>query len=180
MTSRYSADDYTGAALSLLPRGPIWSADPNSVQGKVMGAIARCLQRCDEAACALLVDAFPATTEQLLPEWEASLGLPDPIVGPGATDDQRRGQILARLVGAGGQSRQRYIAFAALLGFEISIGNYATFRVGVSTVETPIYDSSWTNVWSVHVISNTGGLDVAVLKAELDAIKPAETTIIIV
>jgi uncharacterized protein YmfQ (DUF2313 family) len=163
-----------------MPRGPAWSDDPSSVQGRVLGALALSLYRSDEAASDLLVDAFPATTEQLLPEWEASLGLPDPIVGPGGTDDQRRSQVVARLVGAVGQSRQRFIDFAAQLGFVIAIGNYATFRVDVSTVETPVYDSSWTDVWSVHVTSNPGGLDVAVLKAELDAIKPAETTIILI
>jgi len=174
MTSRFSADDYAGAARALMPRGPAWSDDPSSVQGRTVGALAQALQRSDAAAAQLLVDAFPATANAALAEWEATLGLP----GEGSPD-QRRARIVARLVGAGGQSRARFIALAATLGFTIAIETFAPLRVGTLAAGAPAYDAAWTHAWRVRILANSGGLPPAILKAELDAVRPAETIIIL-
>lgn len=179
MTARFAAEDYGTAALALLPRGAVWSNDAASVQGRLLAALALSLWRSDAAAQQLLGDAFPGTTAALLAEWEATLGLPDPVVGPATTDDQRRDQVIARLVGAGGQSRARFIGFAAQLGFAITIGNFAPFRAGRSSAGSPVYSEAWSDVWSIHVAANSSGLDPAALKALLDEIRPATTTVIV-
>jgi uncharacterized protein YmfQ (DUF2313 family) len=116
----------------------------------------------------------------MLPEWEQTLGLPDPITGPGSTIDQRRAEVVARLVGAGGQSRERFIEFAASLGFTITIGNYSPLRIGHFNAGDEARSAAWLDVWAVHVTANTGNLSNDDLKAELDAIRPAETTVILV
>lgn len=174
VTSRFTADDYAGAALALLPRGPAWSNDPTSVQGRTVGALAQSLTRNDAAASQLLVDAFPTTADALLAEWEATLGLS----GEG-TADQRRSRVVARLIGAGGQSRARYIALAGTLGFTIAITVHAPLRVGHFVAGMAVHGSIWINVWRVTILANLGGLSPATLKSELDAVRPAETTIIL-
>lgn len=176
MTARFSAADYGAAASAMMPRGAAWANDPGSVQGKTMAALALAFWRSDADAVQLLADAYPATTTALLAEWEASLGLA-PAAGSSAL--QRRAQIVARLVGAGGQSRARFIAFAATLGFSIQIDNFAPLRVGHFRAGDAARSRSWIDVWRVRVVANTGGLAVQTLKAELDAIRPAETTIIL-
>lgn len=163
-----------------MPRGRVWRDDPDSVQGLILGGIAASFERSDATASAILAGSLPGAAESyFLPDWEAALGLPDPCAGTTPTFAQRRDQVRARFIGSGGQSRQRFIDYAATLGFIITITNFAPFRVGHSTVGQPLAGDAWTFVWGVDVVSNPGGLSTDVLKCELDAIKPAETTVIL-
>lgn len=176
MTARFSADDYAGAARALAPRGPAWANDPASVQGKTLAALALTLWRSDAAAVQLLRDAAPGTTTALIDEWEASVGLAAPV---GATIEQRRSRVLARLIGAGGQSRGRFIAFAAALGFTIAIDNFAPLRVGHFRAGDAVFGNAWGSAWRVRILASQGLMTTDQLKAELDAIRPAETIILI-
>jgi uncharacterized protein YmfQ (DUF2313 family) len=177
MTARFSLADYAGALLSLLPRGRAWSGDPQSTQYATLTGLAGVMEQVDGDAVDLIADGFPATAVNLLPEWEQSLGLPDPCAGPSPTVSQRQAQVAARFAGGGGQSRQRFIDYAATLGFEISITVYAPFCSGRNTCGQPVYGQAWAFAWSVQVLSNTSGLPNSVLECELNAIKPAETTL---
>lgn len=176
MTAQFTADDYASAARALAPRGPAWANDPASIQGKTLAALALTLWRSDAAAVQLLKDSAPGTTIALIDEWEASVGLAAPV---GATIEQRRSRVLARLIGAGGQSRCRFIAFAAALGFTIAIDNFAPLRVGHFRVGDAVYGNAWGSAWRVRIIASQGLMTTDQLKAELDAIRPAETIILI-
>ncbi len=171
----YSADDYAGAIRALLPRGRVWQAEPGSGQGNLVDALAKGWARLDAKAWTLLEQSLPGQNLDLVPEWEASLGLPDPCIGADATLQQRAAQVLSRFVAGGGQSTSFFIAFAAALGFEITISMVAPFRVETGTVETPLYEAEWLFAWVVHVISNTSGLSNDVLLCELNSLKPAHT-----
>lgn len=177
MTARFSLADYASALRALMPRGRVWSDDPESIQGKVLTSLAGAMERSDAAAADLLADVFPATTTDLLTEWESSLGLPDPCVGEGATLEQRRAQVVARLVAGGGLSAARYIAFAAELGFTITIQTFAPFRVGVNHCGDALYSGLDAFAWGVTIVSNTSGLPDEVLRCELEAIRPGETVV---
>lgn len=178
MPSRYSTEDYAAAARALLPRGRVWSDEPDSVQMRVLAGLAGAFQRSDEAANRLLLNSLPGSNVDLLKEWEASLGLPDPCGGPDQTVQQRQAQVLARFIGGGGQNRQRFIDFAATLGFTITILNYAPFRCGVSGAGDPVGGQEWNDIWGVTIVSNAYGIANDVLLCELNTIKPAETMII--
>lgn len=180
MSARFSVADYAQALRSLMPRGRVWQEDPGSVQGRVLTALAQALERSDAAAVALIADAFPASTLDLLPEWEASMGLPDPCAGPSATIEQRRAQVVARFVAGGGMSAPRYIAFAADLGFTITIQTYAPFRVSLDHVGQGLASRDWSFAWGVTIESNTSGLAPEVLLCELEAIRPAETVVFLI
>ncbi|KQN00577.1 YmfQ family protein [Sphingomonas sp. Leaf25] len=174
---RYSGQDYAGAAQALLPTGRVWPAG-DSVQASVFRAFAETFVRSDGVAGALLDTALPGSVTPMLPEWEATLGLPDRCAGEHPDLQQRLDQVRGRFFGAGGQSRQRFIDFAAALGFTITITNYAPFRAGLSTVGNPIASDAWTFVWGVTIVETTGALSPAVLQCEFEAVKPAETTLI--
>src|SRR5260363_17238 len=75
----------------------------------------------------LLRDICISSTVELLPEWEATLGLPDPCTGPLSTVQARRAQAVARFANTGGQSAAHFIRMAAQLGYAISITCYAPF-----------------------------------------------------
>lgn len=180
MAARFTRADYAGALLALFPRGGVWNEGPDSEQGKVRTALGATFERVDADASNLLALSLPGDNPDLLTEWEATLGLPDPCIGPDATLEQRQASVRARFLGsAGGQSRSRYIAYAAELGFEITITNFQPFRVGRSTVGMPLYSDAWTFVWGVTIVANHGDLSPDVLLCEFDAMKPAETTVIL-
>src|SRR5579883_2631705 len=111
------AADFLAALQALMPRGRVWPQDPDATETAVLSGLAKAYERQTARANALLVDAFPATTFELLPEWEETLGLPDPCIGDSPTIEQRVGQVVARFAQAGGQSVAFFTAYAEALGF---------------------------------------------------------------
>jgi uncharacterized protein YmfQ (DUF2313 family) len=171
----FSADDYAAAMANLLPRGRAWPRDPDTNLMRLMGALAPTYQRNGATAAALVADIFPRTTTALIPEWEETLGLPDPCSPLNPTTEQRRAAILAKFIASGGQSAPYFISVAAALGYTITVTNYSPqtwaigagqttvsyFAVGQSTVGDPL--ASWGN---------------AILECRLKQIKPAHTILL--
>lgn len=191
--SRFSKEDYRDGLLRLMPRGRIWRRDPGSVLAALATGLGNALQRLDAAAQTLLVDAFPATTDQLLPEWEKSLGLPDPCAGQTPTIQQRRAQVLARFANTGGQNVAFLTTFAKNLGYDIEITQYTPFRVGQNTAGQALNSADWAYAWTVNspqltaTFFRTGVSAVGeplvvwgndVLQCELIRVAPAHTTLL--
>lgn len=195
---RFTASDYAAALRALFPRGRVWPAEADSQQSVAIAAIAEDLEQLDADANDLLADSFPASAVHLLPEWEETLGLPDPCLGDFPTIAQRQAQVVARLIGAGGQSKQFFIDFAAKLGFVIEISEFAPSRIGRIRCGNHLAGADWAHTWLVTVISGDGGVLLAafrtgvgrmgdhlasdavtypVLECELKALKPAHTQI---
>lgn len=130
-----SADDFLVGIQNLLPPGKAWSRSSDSLMTQVLRTWAVGQARAHARQVNLLSDAFPATAYELLPEWEASEGLPDPCAGLSPTDTQRRNQVLARLKNQGGQTIATFVAFAAELGVTITIDELSNWRVGENGVE---------------------------------------------
>jgi uncharacterized protein YmfQ (DUF2313 family) len=158
-----TADDIVAAYQRLLPRGRIWSHDPDSVQARVLGLLAPTYVRQTQRQNALLVDAFPSTTSELLPEWEATLGLPDPCTPLAPTLAQRKSAVLAKFIAAGGQSKPYIVAVAAALGWPgVTITEYAPFRAGISRAGDPAMDATWAFGFRINV---PAAVDVQYFKA---------------
>jgi uncharacterized protein YmfQ (DUF2313 family) len=187
-----TSSDYLRAFQGLMPRGRVWPRDPDAVQTQVFTGLTQIYGRQTARSNYLLVDSFPATTYELLPEWELTLGLPDPCAGESPTVQQRRAQVVARLANAGGQSAAYYIGFAAQLGYGITITNFAPFRCGQSRCGQQLGNTDWFFVWSANAPLNTvvrfaAGQSAAgeplaswgntVLQCELSAIAPAHTVL---
>ena len=189
----FSSSDFLSAFQALLPRGAVWPREPEAVQTQALAALMPTWSRLAERDENLLVDAFPATTDELLPEWEASLGLPDPCAGESPTIQQRQAQVLARFAGAGGQSIAYLTSFAAQLGFAITIQQFAPARAGLLRAGQPAYGTAWAFAWQVTTAGTTtvrfragasaageplGSWESAVLQCELQRLGPAHTTVI--
>lgn len=128
----YCASDYLGALQALMPRGRIWPRDVSSVQAKVLAGLTRVYEVQNQRANNLLVDAFPRTAAELLPEWEATLGLTSTSAGPAATVAARQALVVARLIGSNGIAADDFAGYAALLGYSITVKGNAPFRCGQS------------------------------------------------
>ncbi|MGS0648893.1 YmfQ family protein [Komagataeibacter melomenusus] len=187
----FATSDFRTALLNLLPRGRIWSREPDGMPYQIAGVWAPTFQRSGQSAGGLIADAFPSTTANLLPEWEATLGLPDPCAGESPTVELRRAQVVARLTDNGGASVAYFIAFAATLGFDITITEFAPSRFG-RKFGTPFGGDAWAHTWQVNApqftvtplrFGNAFGEPFAtwgstVLQCELTARKPAHTILI--
>jgi uncharacterized protein YmfQ (DUF2313 family) len=72
-----TADDYRALCQNLLPSGPAWSREPDAFTTRLLDAWAQELARIDARVDALIEEADPRTTTELLPDWERNYGLPD-------------------------------------------------------------------------------------------------------
>lgn len=185
--------DYLRAFQALMPRGRVWPKDPDAEQTAVFTGLTQIYARNTARANQLLVDAFPGTTYELLPEWEATLGLPDPCAGSAPTIQQRRNQVVARLANSGGQSIAYFVNFAAQLGYTVTITQYAQARAGMLRAGDPCNGYDWNFAWKVNapLASLTNAVAGAmaagdplvawgnnVLECEFRSVMPAHTVLI--
>ncbi|MBW5825232.1 YmfQ family protein [Yersinia kristensenii] len=148
--SRYSVNEYTAALQSLMPGGLVWPKISGGVQTSTLRALARSYQRSDEDARDLLDAAFPSTATAMLPEWEATLGLPD-LCAIGEIDSmiQRQRAVVSKLFGIGGQSVAYFIRVAEALGYTISITQYRQACAGMSVCGDAINGEEWPFTWLI-------------------------------
>jgi uncharacterized protein YmfQ (DUF2313 family) len=191
--SLYAVGDYVAALQRLLPRGRAWPRDPTANLTALVAGLAPTFARLDARAQGLLADAFPVQPVELLPEWEATLGLPDPCAGPAPTLQQRQAQAKARFTNLGGQSIDFLKSYAADLGFAITITEYTVFRAGGSRAADPCNGAAWAYAFQVSTLLKTetafvagdsaageplATWDDAVLECELARVAPAHAPIV--
>jgi uncharacterized protein YmfQ (DUF2313 family) len=145
--------DYLYQFQRLLPRGRVWHRGWGTLQAQDLLTLMPTWSRLDARAAQEIVDAFPCSTVELLPEWEASLGLPDPCTGPLPTLQQRTAAVCAKFAARGGQSMEYFIHLAAALGFQIEIQTFKPFYAGQGQAGTPLYSEAWAYAWRVIVQS---------------------------
>lgn len=182
----YSAADYLAAFQALMPRGAAWPRDPDAMQTRVAAGLAPSAVRLDAAGNQLLIEVVPSTADALLPEWEESVGLPFETVGPAPTLAKRRRAVLALLVGERGFSRSSLTAFAAFLGFDLTLTLFAPFRASQNSVGQPLTDLKWANTVMIKITPSAsppfadavGVWDRAFCLAGLAKMAPAHLTVL--
>jgi uncharacterized protein YmfQ (DUF2313 family) len=140
--------DYQQAMLRLLPRGRVWRGDSASNLSATLLALAPTYTRSMAAAAQVLIDADPATTENLLAEWEASLGLPDPCTVSSPSIEQRQAAVRAKFGARGALTKDYFIALAAALGFSVTITEFSPASVG-RPCGLPLCGAAWAFAWEV-------------------------------
>lgn len=89
---------YEEQASALLPPGRIWTRRPDSTLHRLLLAFSDLFSSVHSAAAQLLVELYPPSTVDLLPEWERLLGLPDECAaGLDQTLQERRARVVERL-----------------------------------------------------------------------------------
>jgi uncharacterized protein YmfQ (DUF2313 family) len=151
----YSATDYLAQFQRLLPRGRVWHRGVGLVQDADLLTLMPAWVRLHLRLNDLIAQIFPCTTTELVPEWEASLGLPDPCTGPLPTLQQRQAAVCAKFKARGGQTKAYFIAVAASLGYTIEITEFAPFRAGQNRAGDPDYGADWAYAWRVSAIADT-------------------------
>ena len=182
MISQRSAADYLAALLALLPRGRALSKTVGSVINRLMAGLSSSFARLDALGASLLRER-PDTTDYLLPEWEATLGLPDECQD-NPTVAERKAAVLARFTGVGGETAGFYEAYAAALGYNVIAAAYdptvggRPFLMDYSGMEDPIGDGFGTGGGDLFTYYISGPVIDAYLECEMIAVQPAHTTLI--
>jgi uncharacterized protein YmfQ (DUF2313 family) len=172
---QYVDADFLAGMQALLPTGPAWPRDPDAVVTQVLAALVPLYTANAAAASGLLADAFPVSPVNLLPEWQATLGLPDPCAGQNPTLQAEQEQVATRFVATGGQSIPYFVSVAATLGFPITITQFRPFRFGDSFGQL-LYGEPWAFAWQVNAPPlGNGSSGNNVLVCELQRIAPAHT-----
>jgi uncharacterized protein YmfQ (DUF2313 family) len=194
MTSQvYQTQDWINSFLGELPQGRLWDKSLDSPLYQVVASLMPNIAALSDDATNLIVDAFPATTVDLLPEWQATLGMPDACsIGQNLTLLQAQQQVLARFIGAGGQSVPFLIAYALALGYAITITEYSTFKAGTGKAGGIITSAGIAFSWLVTLPaqqilyflagSSTAGqkletVENQIIQCELQRICPAHTNL---
>jgi uncharacterized protein YmfQ (DUF2313 family) len=171
---RFPVAAYAGLLQQLLPRGRAWPRSSDATLTAVLQGIAPVFADSDARALGLLVDMFPATVDGMLPEWQATLGLPELVGYTGDDLPTEQLQVVAALTDSGGQSAAYFVALAATLGLSITVTSYRPATVD-SPVSGPIYGVAWAHAWEV---SATADADYDPLHVLFERYKPAHTTIV--
>jgi uncharacterized protein YmfQ (DUF2313 family) len=147
----YTTTDYATQFQRLLPRGVIWRRGWGEVQEADLLVLMPLWARLHLRLNDLITQIFPCSTTELLPEWEASLGLPDPCIGPLPTLQQRTAAVCAKFSARGGQSREYFTRLAASTGLQIEIQEFRPFEASISRAGDPLYDEAWAFAWRIVV-----------------------------
>ncbi|ABE45631.1 YmfQ family protein [Polaromonas sp. JS666] len=112
-----TVSQYVAHLQALLPQGPAWSREPDSVTTKLLQGLAEELARLDARFDDLVEETDVRSTTELLTDWERVLGLPDDCLADQALSlIERRRLAQQRLVEQGGQSASYFLGLAELLG----------------------------------------------------------------
>ena len=94
----------------------------------------------------LIAEIFSCTTLQLIAEWEETLGILDECTGPLG---DHAGNPALKFSARGGQSKAYFISLAEQLGYEITITEFAPFRVGINRIGDPLSGEGWAHTWQI-------------------------------
>ncbi|MDD2109305.1 YmfQ family protein [Pseudomonas asiatica] len=146
-----TAAEYREQLKALLPLGQAFPRDPGTTLHNLLDGMSTELARVDARAEVLLREVNPATTMEMLTDWERVAGLPDKCAGTlESTVQGRRNALLAKLTATGGQSKDYFIAIAASLGYEVTIEEFRPFRAGVSEAGDALTNGDWIFTWRMH------------------------------
>lgn len=110
--------DYVSLLQNAMPVGLAWARAAKSFVTQLLTGIAIEFARVDTRALNVIRESDPRETTELINEWEAFTGLPDPCVTTGQTLEQRRVAVCSKLLMEGGQSVEYLLSIAQNLGYE--------------------------------------------------------------
>ncbi len=145
----HSVEQWSDALLQQMPRGRAWPRDPEAYLPKYVSGFAQRLADLELSADALLLEMRPETTVQLLPEWEAYLGLPE-CESTSQSFELRRAAVVEKYHRKGGLQTWQIELIASALGFTVKLYEQWPHHV-LRDINYPLYPASTRFVLRVDV-----------------------------
>lgn len=148
-----SQEAYLEQLQGLLPTGSAWAQQPEYNLTDLLDVVAAELALIDERIINLIKEADPRNTIEMLEDWETEYGLPDLCTNAVASLQERRAELISKVIGKGGQSKPYFIKVASILGYPITIEEYKPFICGISECGDDLNGApSVRFYWRVHVL----------------------------
>lgn len=188
----HTTDEHATSIGQYLPGGPLFNSSlrPDTTFRKFLVGLGQEFQRAEEQLGLLSSEIDPRSTTLFIEEWEQNVGIPDSCFIVANTLEERRTNILIKLVSSGVQTEQDFIDLGALLGFTITIEQPVESFV-LPQIVPFIVNSIGENrfIWIVKgdfiltplpqiVPFIVGGTETTVLECVFNLLKPATTFII--
>lgn len=141
---------YLAQLKALIPPGRAWSRERGTTLGAFLEAAAHELAEIDGEAVALLLDIRPATTTELLPDWERVAGLPDNCSSLASTLVERRASLLTKIVTRLNLNPSTFEEIGLSFGVVLTVEEHDQTRAGTSTTLNT-GGGRWRHVWWVTV-----------------------------
>lgn len=171
-------DRYTEQLIQLQPPGIGLPTDEDSHWVKILAGTAQEYERIHGRIDDLANEVQLLSGTELLSEWEAVLGLPDPCAPPPTDPDLRRQRIRAKLAETGGQSAAYFIGIANALGITVDITQWQPFEIGISGMGDPVGGGEQTLVWQMNFLGTPDAERVALIKCIVSRAAPAHTLVL--
>lgn len=120
----------------LYPKGLAWNREQGLLDSFNESAAAE-LQKIDERTLALVREADPRKTEELIGDWENDFGLPDECTPLAATLEGRRQAVVAKINLRGCMTPAWYKRLANDLGYDVDLVEWRPFVCGLSQTGAP-------------------------------------------
>lgn len=170
---------YLKLHLRVLPRGRAWAKEVGSLLYELMDGMKQEWVRVHERALLLLEESQPETCNELLPEWEQFLKLPDDCDLDAQEFEDRRNQVIAKYRLKGGQSPAFMVALAERLGYTVTTRNYLPFQCGRSACGDSLYtDPLWSHWWEMKAPAATTNREL--LECSIRRAKPHHTELLFI
>ena len=140
-----TADESHRLLASHLPQGKLWEAafDVDSNMGKLVRGLSAEFIRLQILCQTLAVEMNIDTADQLITEWEQSVGIPNDCFSTNGTLEERRLQVKGLFSNfAGVQTAGDFVRVAALFGITVTIEAGSLFGGFPLVFPTMFFDSS--------------------------------------
>jgi len=172
MAVSIGTNGYKDSLRSLVPPGIAWKGEKFL---ELIDAFAVELARFEGSATYLQGEVFPATTEDLLPDWERLAGLPDKDFPLPADIEARRQTLISRLSIIASPTKTEIERVALAGGFVIRLDEIQPFRVGISSVGDPVAGNEWLFIFYVNTFAGLSANEQIRLISIVKRFKPAHT-----
>lgn len=177
-----SVEEYKRLFLSLLPKGSLWTRNPNSLIVKFFKGLAKEFNRLDLSINDLFTENFVTTTTELLIEHETDFDLPEEGFSLADTTQGRRDELLAALVKRGEQDKAYFEEIAENLGYDITITEFTPFWCGVGQCGDPCGDQNNLFYWRINIlissVTEPYEVNISKLIAKFQKLKPGHTHVL--
>ena len=157
MADVIAPEGYLGQLQALLPRGAAWPRERTATLTSLLEVLAEELARTDGSAAALLDEIIPATTLDLLPDWERVTGIPDACSQTEvSTRPVRRSLVLSRLASRPLMNPRVYEQIALSMGYDSATVVEHDERAAGAIVGLDVTGGRWRYVWWLRVTGDDG------------------------
>lgn len=148
--------EYAQMLGALMPPGSVWLTESDSFQGQLLAAWAEELARVDGRVGDLIDEAFPGTVTELIDEWEADFGLPEPCDTRTDLDlATRRARLLWKYTYRADHTVTGWQALAASYGATIELYSYYPSYAGRMVAGRPLIGRLGRYFWRITITSPT-------------------------